>query len=154
MLTFVSVLCFVSCTVFGFSTLLHVFFMISWTSSLVTKLSALVGYVSYVTLTLRKKNDKLLECDYCSKHVCIQCLDMTVKCYNQLSSRVDIKWLTLLHVFFMISWTSSLVTKLSALTSSIFNLSSTVFRKSLHFSSICLSAFKFFSTVPLHIKQP
>jgi hypothetical protein len=43
---------------------------------------------------------------------------------------------TLLHVFFMISWTSSLVTKLSALTSSVFNLSSTVFRKSLHFSSI------------------
>jgi hypothetical protein len=41
-LTFVSVLCFVSCTLFGFSTLLHVFFMIS--------------------------------------------------CYNQLSSRVDIKW--------------------------------------------------------------
>lgn len=39
-----------------------------------------------------KKNDKLLECDYCSKHVCIQCLDMTVTCYNQLSSRVDIKW--------------------------------------------------------------
>ena len=40
-----------------------------------------------------KRNDKLLECDYCSKHFCIQCLVMTVKCYNQLSSRVDIKWL-------------------------------------------------------------
>jgi hypothetical protein len=37
-----------------------------------------VGYVSYVTL-IYEKNDKLLECDYCSKHVCIQCLDMTVK---------------------------------------------------------------------------
>jgi hypothetical protein len=37
--TFVSVLSFVSFTVFGFSTLLHVLFMISWTSSLVAKLS-------------------------------------------------------------------------------------------------------------------
>lgn len=40
----------------------------------------------------KRKSDKVLQCEYCSKHFCIQCLDMPVKLYNQLSSRLDIKW--------------------------------------------------------------
>jgi len=39
-----------------------------------------------------KMYDKLMECDYCSKHFCIQCLDMPSKLYNQMVGRLDIKW--------------------------------------------------------------
>lgn len=45
-------------------------------------------------IVFRKKTDKVLECDYCSKHSCISCLNMPVALYNHLSnpSRADIKW--------------------------------------------------------------
>ena len=39
-----------------------------------------------------KKSDKLMECDYCNQHFCIQCLDMPPKLYNQMVGRLDIKW--------------------------------------------------------------
>lgn len=40
----------------------------------------------------RKKTDKVLECDYCSNHYCIGCLNMPASLYNHLSNRPDIKW--------------------------------------------------------------
>lgn len=43
-------------------------------------------------LNFRKKQDKILECDYCSKHYCIQCLDMKASFYSQIGNRPDVKW--------------------------------------------------------------
>ena len=38
------------------------------------------------------ENDKLLTCEYCSNHRCINCLGMTQSVYKGISGRPDLPW--------------------------------------------------------------
>ena len=40
----------------------------------------------------QSNQSKLLECEYCKSHRCIQCLNMPAACYKGLSGREDFPW--------------------------------------------------------------